>query len=169
MTFTTPILKFNEQGEKTGWTYIEVPLEIAQQLKPNHKKSFRVKGFLDAFAFKQAALLPMGEGDFILPLNAEMRKGFGKRQGAHLKVHLFLDESKLLPSADLMACLENEPAALIFFKTLPPSHQNYFTKWIEAAKTELTKAKRIAQALNAFSKSQGYPEMIRALKAGRER
>ena len=31
-------------GEKTGWSYIEIPAAIAQQLKPNYKKSFRVKG-----------------------------------------------------------------------------------------------------------------------------
>ena len=35
--FTATILKFNEQGEKTGWTYIEIPADIAQQIKPNNK------------------------------------------------------------------------------------------------------------------------------------
>ena len=39
--FTTSILKFKEQGEKTGWTYIDVPAKIAEQLKPNNKKSFQ--------------------------------------------------------------------------------------------------------------------------------
>ena len=37
--FSATLLKFREQGEKTGWTYIEVPVEIAQRLKPNNKKS----------------------------------------------------------------------------------------------------------------------------------
>src|SRR5947208_3349524 len=73
--YTMVILKFDEQGEKTGWTYIEVPADIAQQLKPGNKKSFRVKGKLDNYAIKKVALLPMGEGNFIMPFNAGMRKG----------------------------------------------------------------------------------------------
>jgi len=60
--FTTTILQFGQQGEKTGWHYIEIPADIAQQLKPGNKKSFRVKGKLDHFSFSGVALLPMGGG-----------------------------------------------------------------------------------------------------------
>ncbi|MFX5998869.1 DUF1905 domain-containing protein, partial [Acinetobacter baumannii] len=77
--FATIIKKFAKQGEKTGWTYIEIPEAIAQQIKPNNKKSFRVKGKLDSFSIKGIALLPMGEGSFIMALNAEMRKGIKKK------------------------------------------------------------------------------------------
>lgn len=41
--FTTTIHKFDKQGEKTGWTYFEIPADLAQKLKPGNKKSFRVK------------------------------------------------------------------------------------------------------------------------------
>ena len=50
--FSAILLKFQEQGEKTGWTYIEVPARIAQQLKLGNKKSFRVKGYLDDYYFE---------------------------------------------------------------------------------------------------------------------
>ena len=93
LKFTTEILKFEKKGEKSGWTYIEIPADIAQQLKPGEKKSFRVKGKLDNHSIKQAALLPMGYGDFILPLKAEVRRKLGKRKGAPLTVQLALDES----------------------------------------------------------------------------
>jgi hypothetical protein len=42
--FTATLLKFDKQGEKTGWTYIEIPADLAQKLKPGNKKIFRVKG-----------------------------------------------------------------------------------------------------------------------------
>jgi uncharacterized protein YdeI (YjbR/CyaY-like superfamily) len=71
-------------------------------------------------------------------------------------------------SLEFVECLNDEPRALDFFKTLPRGHQNYFSKWIESAKTENTKAKRIAQAVNALAKKQGYGEMLRALKQERE-
>lgn len=42
--YNTIILKFGTKGEKTGWTYIEIPADIAKKLKPGFKQSFRVKG-----------------------------------------------------------------------------------------------------------------------------
>ncbi len=166
--FTTTILQFNEQGEKTGWHYIEIPADIAQQLKRGNKKSFRVKGKLDSYSFEGVALLPMGGGSFIMALNKEIRKGIHKRKGAKLKVQLLIDEKPYQLSAEFVECLNDEPNALAFFKTLPRGHQNYFSKWIESAKTVQTKAKRIAQAVNGLAKKQGYPEMLRALKKEKE-
>jgi hypothetical protein len=163
--FTATLLKFDEQGEKTGWTFFEIAAELAQKLKPGNKKSFRVKGYLDSFAIKAVALIPMGEGNFIMPVNAAMRKGIGKRKGAQLSVRLEVDDAPILPPADLLACLEDEPRALDFFNTLSKSHQNYFTKWIESAKTEPTKAKRIAQSVNALAKGHHFGIMLRSLKA----
>lgn len=167
--FTAPILKFDKQGEKTGWTYIEIPAEKAQKLKPDYKKSFRVKGKLDNFSIKSVALLPMGEGDFIMPLNAAIRKGIGKKKGATVVVQLAADESPQQFSAELLACLEDEPKAKAFFLGLSNSEKNYYSKWIEGAKTEPTKAKRIAQAVNGFTKELSFGPMIRALKKEKEK
>src|ERR1700760_1419733 len=73
--FKTKILQFKERmGEKTGWSYIKVPAKIAQQLKPDNKKSFRVKGKLDDHPIGGMALIPMGGGGFILALKAAIRK-----------------------------------------------------------------------------------------------
>lgn len=162
--FTATILKFDKKGEKTGWTYIEVCAWQAKKLKPGSKVSFRVKGNLDLYTFEKVALLPMGEGNFILPLNSQMRKAIGKRQGDKLKVTMELDDRKMTLSHDLMACLKEDPEAMAFFKSLPGSHQLYFSKWIESAKTAQTKTKRIVTALMAFSKKQGYSEMMRAYR-----
>jgi len=162
--YTTTILKFGKKGEKTGWTYIEVPAHVAQRLKKGNKKSFRVKGKLDDYSVKQTALLPMGEGNFILPLNSAMRKAIDKRHGAILRVQMEEDKSEFVFNADLMACLDDEPAAIKFFKQLPSSHQKYFSKWIDSAKTSPTKTKRIAVTVNALSKGMGFSEMMRALK-----
>lgn len=162
--YKTLILKFDKKGEKTGWTYIVVPADVAQKIKPGNKRSFRVKGKLDSYSFKKAALLPMGGGEFILPLNSAIRKGIGKRHGAMLNVQLEEDKSEFVFNPDLMACLADEPSALKFFHTLAGSHQRYFSKWIDSAKTDPTKAKRIALAVNAMANSKSFGEMLRALK-----
>ena len=160
--FTTTILKFGKQGEKTGWTYIEIPADLAERLKPGIKKSFRVKGKLDDFEISGTALLPMGGGVFIMALNATMRKGIRKRHGSILKVQLQEDKQSFQFNKDFIECLEDEPGAKKFFQTLTGSHQRYFSKWIDSAKTEPTRVKRITMAVNALAKKWGYSEMLRA-------
>jgi hypothetical protein len=166
ITFNTTLLRFSSKGEKSGWTYLEISAQQAQKLKPGTKVSFRVKGRLDQFGFEKVALLPMGEGQFIMPINATMRKAIGKKHGDKVKVEIEADESKLQLSPDLLKCLKEEPKALAFFKGLPKSHQNWFSKWVESAKTLPTKSKRITQILIACSKEQGFPEMMRENKNG---
>lgn len=162
--FKSLIEKFDEKGEKTGWTFITVPFDIAEQIKPGKKTSYRVKGRIDEYDFTQTALIPMGEGNFIIPLKAEVRTKIRKRKGDTVVVELEADDSPFNFDEDLMTCLDDEPKALAFFKSLPPSHQKYFSKWIENAKTDTTKSKRIAQTINTMLQKQTYAEMIRAAK-----
>ncbi|MFT3933834.1 MAG: YdeI/OmpD-associated family protein [Chitinophagaceae bacterium] len=165
--FNATIEQFAQQGEKTGWSYIKVPEKIALKLKED-KKSFRVKGKLDSFSIKGVALIPMGGGDFIIPINAAMRKGTGKRKGAVLKVQLELDNKGYQLNKEFMECMADEPVAVAYFKTLAGSHQNYFSKWIDSAKTEPTKTKRIAMAVSALARKMGFPEMLRAQKKDKQ-
>jgi len=162
--FTTTILKFGEKGEKTGWTYIVILAVLAQQLSPGNKKSFRVKGKLDQHSISGIALIPMGEGNFIMALKADLRKAIGKQKGATLQVQLAVDNKPYQINALLIACLEDEPPALQYFKSLPNYHQHYFSKWIESVKAEPTKTKRIAMAVNAMSKKMDFVQMLRSAK-----
>jgi hypothetical protein len=162
--FTTIIRKFNEQGEKTGWTHIIIPADIARQLMPGNKKSFRVKGKLDDFSISGIALMPMGGGEFVMPLNATIRKGIHKNEGAMLTAKLEVDKKEIKPPAEFVECLKDEPVAYEHFFSLAKSHQLYFTRWIDSAKTEPTKTKRIAQAVNALLKKFDFGMMLRSIK-----
>ncbi|MGG9964411.1 YdeI/OmpD-associated family protein [Ferruginibacter sp. SUN106] len=159
--FSTTILRFDKQGEKTGWTYIVIPAKIAQQLKPGNKKSFRVKGKLDDFEIEKVALMPMGEGDFIMAVNAAMRKGIRKQKGTTIKVQLTADTAPILPPSELIECMADEPEALQYFNALPQGHRNYFTKWIDSAKTDVTKAKRIALVIKTMIRKMDFGAMLR--------
>lgn len=164
ITFTTKIRKFDRQGEKTGWTYFEISSAQAQKLNPGKKVGYRVKGRLDQHPIQRVALLPMGDGRFILPLNAKLRRAIGKEKGDSLLVRLEVDARTLTPSSDFMKCLRDDDRAMAHFKKLSGSHQRYFSKWIEEAKTIETKTKRITMAVIALGQSQGFPEMLRANK-----
>jgi len=67
-----------------------------------------------------------------------------------------------------MECLADEPPALTFFQSIPRSFQHYFSKWIESAKTEPTRTKRIAMAVSALAKKMNFPDMLRAQKKDKE-
>ena len=102
VTFKAVLQKFGKKGEKTGWTYIDIPEKIARKLKPNCKKSFRVKGKIDEHCIKEIALTPMGDGNFILAVNASIRKAIKKIEGAFVKVNMEEDTEELLSDAELL-------------------------------------------------------------------
>lgn len=164
VSFTALLRRFDDNGEKTRWTYITIPPDVSEALSPGQKTSFRVCGKLDEHAIRQVALIPMGDGTFILGVNAVMRRALGKAKGDTIQVSIEADRSALTHSDDLMACLADHPDALAFFETLTPGHQRYYSRWIEEAKTIETKSKRITQAIQGFAMGMGYPEMIRHFK-----
>jgi Domain of unknown function (DUF1905)/Bacteriocin-protection, YdeI or OmpD-Associated len=155
--FEAIIEKYAKNGEKTGWTFIEIPLDIAEQIKPKTRTAYRVKGSLNNYEIRQVALVPIGEGNFIIALNAEMRKQIKKQVGDKIQV-------KLPISADLLASLELEPSALEVFNSFPKGHQRYYSNWVESAKTYETKSKRIYMCLFGLINKMDYGQMIRHFK-----
>ena len=97
-----------------------------------------------------------------MAINATMRKGIGKKQGAMLKVELQEDKKAYEINAEFLECLNDEPMALKNFEAMPRSFQNYYSKWIESAKTEPTKTKRIAAAVSSLATGMNFSEMIRS-------
>ncbi|GAB2973871.1 hypothetical protein GCM10027049_05030 [Mucilaginibacter puniceus] len=163
--FNAMILQFGEMGEKTGWRYIEVSADIAQELLPGNKRSFRVKGKVDNYPISGFALMPMGEGKFIMPLKLEIRKAIHKESGAMVTISLEVHKDyKVEVPEDLQECFEFDPEAGAFFNSLAKSHRDYFIKWIESAKTNETRNKRIVNTVNAMLRKWDYGTMIRAMR-----
>ena len=151
-------------GDKGAWSIIILTRKQVAQLNPPSGCSFRVKGKLDEFPIKFKSLLPLGDGRFMLMINAEMRKGTGKKAGDTLKLAFELDASKKRLSTEFLACLKDEPVAYEFFKTLNKSNQHYFDFWIRSAKSADTKAERIAMSISALAARKRYSELRRSLK-----
>lgn len=161
ISFKGTIYKIGVMAEKTGWTVVDISSDLAQQLNPNNRKSFKVKGTIDNHKISGVSLLPMGRGNFIMPLNAAIRKAIAKNHGATVTLTLAIDQKKYQLNKTLAVCLNDDPAAKSFFQTLAPSHQNYFSKWIDTAKTDATKSRRIAQALFGLSNKMDFSQMVR--------
>lgn len=165
VVFEAEIERFERMGEKTGWTFVFIPMEIANQIKPDTKKSYRVKGKLDQVKVQGLAFTPMGEGNFILALKASLRKELKKEEGAMLKLALEEDKDfKIEMPDDLELCLMEERHCLDNFLKLSKSHQNYYINWLNTAKTEPTRTKRLTQIVIAMDKRMDFSEMMRSNK-----
>ena len=61
---------------------------------------------MDNYDFSMVALLPMGGGDFIMALNAAMRKAIKKQKGATVQVQMMVDVNEIKPPDELIECLK---------------------------------------------------------------
>lgn len=158
--FKTILQKFGSRGEKSGWTYVGIPAKLAAKIKPRTKKSFRVKGKIDDCAFR-GALMPMGGGDFIFAVKGEIRNKIKKFKGDAVVMKIEEDKAPPKLNKDLLACLAEDEKAKATFSKFAPSHKAYFSKWVDEAKTENTRAKRIAMSLQALSRGMDFGQMLR--------
>ena len=154
-----------------GWMYVEIPQAIAEQLKPGHRQAFHVRGEIDGHPFAGLALLPKGEGDYLLAINGSMRKVLKKQVGDFLSLCLEEDRDFSIEIPDeLELCLADEEGDLLErFWALPKSHRNYFLNHINGAKTDVTRTKRIAMTVEAMALGLDFGAMIRRDKARRQR
>lgn len=160
--FKAEIERFQAMGEKTGWSYVFLPAALANEIKADCKKSFRVKGKIDSIEVSGIATIPMGEGNFIIALKAELRKKLCKEEGASVELYLEEDKDfKVEMPEDLEICLSEEEFLMENFLKQPKSHQNYFIRWINEAKTEVTRTKRLVMTVEAMIKQQDFGAMIR--------
>lgn len=168
VNFKAEIEKFESNGEKTGWSYIFIPEAIAQQIKPNDRRGFRVRGQIDQLAISGKSLLPMGGGDFILALDGKMRKQLRKEAGHPVSLSLELDtDFKVDMPEDLEVCLAQEDGLLEQFLSYTKSHQNYFINWLNTAKTEVTRTKRLVMIVNAMALKHDFGLMLRSNRKGK--
>ncbi|RZL44353.1 MAG: DUF1905 domain-containing protein [Pedobacter sp.] len=166
--FKAEIERFQAMGEKTGWSYVFLPAALANEIKADCKKSFRVKGKIDSIEVSGIATIPMGEGNFIIALKAELRKKLCKEEGASVELYLEEDKDfKVEMPEDLEICLSEEEFLMENFLKQPKSHQNYFIRWINEAKTETTRKKRLALTITAMYKKQDFGAMIRESKTNK--
>ena len=164
--FTAEIEKFEANGEKTGWSYVFIPQEIADQIKADNRREVRVRGFIDHIVVNGMCMMPVKGDGFILPLRKSLRKDLKKEEGYKVELSLEFDaDFKIEMPDDLEICLADESELLVYFLSLPKSHQNYFINWLNTAKTEGTRTKRLVMIINAMVNQWDFGMMIRSARS----
>jgi hypothetical protein len=88
-------------------------------------------------------------GEFLLGLNRAVREAAGVEAGDRVEVRLELDEAPReveVPEA-LARALAGDPAARAAFEGMAFTHRKEYARWIDEAKREETRERRVAQAL----------------------
>ncbi len=145
--------RFNAKG---GWTFIRLA-----EIVPDKGRAFgmrTVKGQIDDYTFDHVNLMPMGNGQLFLPVNATIRKQIKKAEGDWVTVILYADGEPLPIEDDFMQCLKDEPAALKLFNGFSKAEQQKFMDWIYAAKTTELCVSRMATAIDLIMAGQRSPQ-----------
>ncbi len=141
---------------KSGWTYAIIP-----EILPDKKAPFswvKVKGSIDGFEISNYHLMPSGKGTLMLSVKSEIRKKIKKQAGDSVHIILYPDNNPLEVPEELLLCLQDDTEALQFFNSLNESEQRNYVKWIYSAKTDQTKANRIAKTLVRLSKHKKFTD-----------
>ncbi len=132
------------------WTFAPIPVDLVKQA--GIKARLRVKGTIDAVPFK-GTLLPSGSGGHFVVVKKEVRDKIGKNAGDVVNVEFDLDTSPVKVSIprDFTSALASTPRARVEFEAMAPSHKKAYVTWIESAKAQETRDRRIVKAVAMIS------------------
>jgi Bacteriocin-protection, YdeI or OmpD-Associated/Domain of unknown function (DUF1905) len=102
-----------------------------------------------AGAHSYGATIGVMAGDFLLPVSAEVRAAAGIAAGDLVDVDIELDAAprEVVVPADLAEALTREPGAREFFDGLSEGNRRRLVEQIESARTEETRGRRLAKAV----------------------
>ena len=148
MRFRTTIL----QSNKTA-TGIRVPDDVIAALGPSRRPPVQVT--VNGYTYRTTVAVM--NGAFMFGVSADVRTNAGVAGGDEVDVEIVLDTEprEVSVPADLKTALDADPEANRFFQSLSYSHKSAYVLWIESAKKDETRQRRI-------------PEAIRMLQEGRK-
>ena len=148
MKFHATIL---QSGRTT--TGIPVPGEVVAALGPSRRPAVRVT--VNGYTYRTS--VASMKGTFMCSVSADVRKNAGVGGGDEVDVEIELDTEprEVTVPADFREALGRDPEAGRFFDSLSYSHKSAYVLWVESAKKDETRQRRI-------------PEAVRMLKEGRK-
>jgi hypothetical protein len=135
------------------WTFAPIPIDVAKQT--GIKARLRVRGAIDGTPF-QGTLLPGGKGDHFVVVKKELREKIGKSAGDIVHITMDLDQTPVTVEVphDFAAALAKNSQSKAHFEKIAPSHKKAYLQWIESARQDVTRQKRIAKAVSMLSKGE---------------
>jgi hypothetical protein len=132
-------------------------------------KRFPVVATVNGYTWRTSVTRMSGE--FLLGLNREVREAAGVSPGDSVELEIGLDSAPRevdVPEA-LARALGADPVAGAAFKALAYTHRKEYARWIEGAKREETRQRRVEQALEMLREGKTRTERDRAAGAAQSR
>jgi bacteriocin resistance YdeI/OmpD-like protein/uncharacterized protein DUF1905 len=117
-------------------------------------KRFPVLATVNGYAWRTSVTRMKGE--FLLGLSREVREGAGVQAGDEVDVTLELDAAPRaveVPAA-LAAALAADPQAGAAFAAMAFTHRKEYARWVQEAKREETRQRRVQQAVEMIKAGQ---------------
>ena len=116
-----------------------------------------VRVTINGFTFR-TTLFNMG-GRPLLGLNREVREGAGVEPGQTVQIELRRDDEPRVVEipADLGAVLDRDRAVRDFFDSLSYTHRKEYVRWIEEAKREETRTRRLEKSVELLREGVRTP------------
>ena len=135
-----------------GGAYVTIPFDVE---KTFGKKRVKIKATINGEPYR-GTLVRMGGPQHMLPVLKEIRERISKNIGDEVSVELEedLEPRQVEVPPDLKQALEAEPTAHAFFNRLSYTHQKEYVNWINEAKRDETRVKRIQQTIDMLEQGK---------------
>jgi hypothetical protein len=116
-----------------------------------------VAGTVNGTPFR--ARLAVYGGMTYLGFNREIRDAAAIDVGSQLEIEIELDDAprEVEVPAALTAALDRDPAARAAFDALPITHRREYATWVESAKREETRERRVTRAVQMLTAGVRHP------------
>ena len=145
-----------EKPPKTPGAYIVIPFDVREVY--GTKGRVQVKATFDGHPYR-GSIAPMGGGRHVLGVRKEIQQMIGKTRGDRVKVVIEQDIEPRVVTVpkDLQMLLDENPRGKAFFEKLSYTHQKEYVNWIESAKKEETRQRRLEKSLEMLIQNVKHP------------
>lgn len=133
-----------------GGTFVDVPFDVEKVFGSKRPK---VKAMIEGIPYR-GLLTRMGRPNHMLIILKGIREQIGKTFGDEIQVSVELDTEERVVEIpkDLMKELKRDKEAKTFFDKLSYTHKKEYVKWIEEAKKEETRLRRVLKTIELLKK-----------------
>jgi len=144
-TFTAVI-----QNAGGGGAFVEVPFDVEAVFGSKRPK---IKAMIEGVPYR-GLLVRMGGPNHILIILKGIREQIGKTFGDDVKVsvELDVDERVAIVPAELKRIFKSDKAARSAFEKLSYTHQKEYVTWINEAKKDETRQRRIVKTIEMLKR-----------------
>jgi hypothetical protein len=139
------------QNAGGGGAFVEVPFDVEKEFG---SKKPKVKALIEGIPYR-GTLVRMGTDCHLLLVLKSIREQAGKTFGDEVKVTVEPDTEERVVEipAELKKAFKTEKDAKAFFEKLSYTHQREYVMWINEAKKEETRQKRIVKTIEMLKKN----------------